>query len=205
MPFTVDQTSRCAATEHAIEAWVERGDEGAAAWIVSHYRPAVESVVTRLPLWWQQQDALQDTFARAFSALHCYEPRSPFAHWLAVIAKNVCHKHLRMFSRRAPHLLMPAVDEVEEALRSLPCRTMPPDEILSRSELCNAAWYAVESLPDFGRRLFERYAVDGEPAAEVAADLGMTPGAVRVSVSRTRQALQQRLHHESEAIRGRYA
>ena len=191
MHFTVHPAS--SATIHAIHAWVESGDESAAAWIVSHYRSTVENIAGRLPLWWQQQDAVQDTFAHAFCALHRYQPEKPFAHWLSVIAKHVCLKHQRTLSRRAPHLILPAASLDDELLDTLPCRTRPPDEILARSELCAAASRAFEALPDDNRHLFERHAIEGHPAHDLAAELGTTPGAVRVSVSRMRRQLQQRV------------
>jgi RNA polymerase sigma-70 factor (ECF subfamily) len=86
------------------------------------------------------EDAVQETFVRAWKGIDRFEGRSPLRSWLYRIATNVCFDMLEGRTRRArPMDLGPAGEPVVENLRT-------PDQ----------GW--IEPMPD------ERVVPDGDPA-----------------------------------------
>jgi RNA polymerase sigma-70 factor (ECF subfamily) len=176
-----------------------RADD-AAAWdrLVALYAPLVLHWCRRCGL--QEQDAA-DVFQEVFQAVATHLGRfrkeqtgDTFRGWLRTITRNKVHDHFRRLGRepggvggtdaqrRMAQLpaAAPADDsaEDEQAERDLFHRGLE----LIRSEFEAKTWQA-----------FWRTAVDAQPAAEVAAELGMSPGAVRVAKCRVLQRLREEL------------
>jgi RNA polymerase sigma-70 factor (ECF subfamily) len=176
-----------------------RADD-AAAWdrLVALYAPLVLHWCRRCDL--QEQDAA-DVFQEVFQAVATHLGRfrkekagDTFRGWLRTITRNKVRDHLRRLGRepggvggtdaqyRMAQLpaAAPAEDSAadERAERDLFHRGLE----LIRAEFEEKTWQA-----------FWRTAVDGQPAADVAAELGLSPGAVRVAKCRVLQRLREEL------------
>src|SRR5437660_12786759 len=69
----------------------------------------------------EAEDAVQDTFLRAWRAYDKFEGRAAFRCWLSRIATNVCLDSLNGRNRRArPMDFGPAAEPVESSLHTLP-------------------------------------------------------------------------------------
>src|SRR5947209_13454928 len=87
----------------------------------------------------EAEDAVQETFIRAWRAYDRFEGRSAFRSWLYRIATNVCFDMLNGRQRRArPMDLGPSCEPVESNLRELPevtwIQPVPDELVLSESD-----------------------------------------------------------------------
>jgi RNA polymerase sigma-70 factor (ECF subfamily) len=117
------------------------------------------------------EDATSLVFAKALAALPEYRDENPsFRSWLFAIAHNVLADALR--SRR-PDQPLTAMDAVASP-------TPTPEEEIVRSEEHRTVRALLTLMPSSEARLLE-LRLAGLTGAEIAAALGMTPGAVRVA------------------------
>lgn len=77
------------------------GDAGAFALIVEQYRQSVFRICVRILGGSDEaEDAVQETFVRAWQSLQGYDPRYSIATWLRTIACRLCYDVLRRRTRR---------------------------------------------------------------------------------------------------------
>jgi RNA polymerase sigma-70 factor (ECF subfamily) len=173
-----------------------------AAWdrLVTLYAPVVLGWCRRWDL--QEQDAA-DVFQEVFSAVathiagfHRDQPGDTFRGWLRTIAMNKVRDHFRRLGRdpqgaggtdaltRLAQLPSPAPIAEEE----------PRDDSAATNGLFRRALELIrDQFEERTWQAFWRTAVEGRAAADVAADLRMTAGAVRVAKSRVLQRLREEL------------
>jgi RNA polymerase sigma-70 factor (ECF subfamily) len=173
----------------------------AAAWdrLVGLYAPLVLAWCRRWDL--QEQDAA-DVFQEVFRAVathisqfHRDKPGDTFRGWLRTITSNKVRDHFRRLGRE------PQGAGGTDALSRLaqlpaPARTEDgaPDEAQADSGLFRRALELIrDQFEERTWQAFWRTAVDGRAPRDVAAELGMTAGAVRVAKSRVLQRLREEL------------
>ena len=184
----------CQQTQHdeaaaAIRRWLDEGDESAAGWIVSHYRPYVHRIVRGwLPQWWMVEDVMQDVFSRAFIALPRFDPRRPFDAWLATIARNTCAKSLR--ASRITRSNVPMEEEMIDAIGET--HLPSADDRMLRAERIRQIHCLLAILPLQDRRILFLYRIRDLSAEEVAARTGLSSGNVRLRAMRAQQELRSR-------------
>lgn len=99
-------------TDRAIIQRVLSGDVEAYARLVDrHYGRCVRIAVRILGNREDAEDAIQETFLRAFHALGDYEDRERFSAWLATILVNQCRSQLARTRRR--EVVFPDVDPLD--------------------------------------------------------------------------------------------
>jgi len=130
-------------------------------------------------------DLTAETFARAWLIRGRYRDHESGSAlpWLLGIAGNVLRESLRR----------QRVDDRARTRLGLP-RSLAPDPgfeaVDERLSLPEAVLEAVAELPDADRRLLRLRAVDGRPYREIATEVGCTPQAARLRVSRLLRQLQ---------------
>lgn len=179
-----------AETSEAIRRWLDEGDQDAAAWIVSHYRPYVRKVVEGwLPQWWMSEDVVQDAFAKAFSGLGCYDHGRPFSQWLAAIARNTCAKVLKQVRRRQEWIAEGAMNE-RDGDRPLAHHAASADAAILSRERGLMVRELLMKLNTRDRRLVVLYRIEQQPAEAVAERLHLTAGNVRIRAHRAERLLR---------------
>jgi len=124
-------------------------------------------------------DAVAETFVRAWASLHRYrEMGVPFVGWLYGIARNV------------------VADEFRRRRRVEPTDRVPEEMIGSTVDDDLSLEAAMARLPDDQRKVVELKFLVGLTNAEVGSVLGITPGAVNSkqwrALGRLRRALEER-------------
>ena len=174
-----------------------KGDEQAFAELVRRYQAAVYRTVHRLlGNSSEKEDAVQETFLRAFTALGKFDPKYPFGPWVLRIAGNYCIDQLRKRKSGKLRLWSELGDvEQERLLRDF----TQEDSGVGSSETAYTEGYArvarslLDGLNPKYKTAFILREIDEREYSEVAGILGTTETAARVRVSRARSELQKKL------------
>jgi RNA polymerase sigma-70 factor (ECF subfamily) len=173
-----------------------------AAWerLVRLYAPLVASWLRRWGVAEQDiGDLLQEVFtavARNLPRFRAEHPGDTFRGWLATIAKNKMRDHFR---RRATETLGAGGSEASRYLQQIPAPTIPDDDAAESDAvlLDELLLRALESIRgEFHDQTWQAFwgvVVEGRATADVAGDLGMKPGTVRVAKSRVLLRLRKEL------------
>ena len=153
----------------------------------------------------EAEDAVQETFLRAFRGFESFEGRSAMKTWLHRIATNVCLDMLRGRQNRVrPMDMGPAREPIESNLRTLPEVTWlepipdsvvasdpdPADTVVSRETVRLAFVAALQHLPPRQRAVLILCEVMSWKATEVAELLGTSAASVNSALQRARATLK---------------
>lgn len=174
-----------------------------AAWdrLVRLYAPLVASWCRRMGVAEQDVgDLLQEVFSAVAAHLerfHSDRPTDTFRGWLATITRNKVRDHFR---RRAIEPAAAGGSEANFRFERIAAPRVPddPPEVPTSDVLLDDLLKrALEAIrPEFHERTWRAFwgtVVEGRAAADVAADLDMQPGAVRVAKSRVLLRLRREL------------
>jgi RNA polymerase sigma-70 factor (ECF subfamily) len=177
--------------------------ENSAAWVrlVNLYAPLAANWCRRWRVPDQDiVDVLQDTFAAVATNLarfHKDEPHGTFRGWLRTITYS---KTIDYFRRRTDRPTAAGGTEASMRLAQIPDpQTIAdfPDDTDDDPALTETLHRALTGIrPEFQEKTwqaFTRTVIEGRPAADVAAELKMQPGAVRVAKSRVLKRLRLEL------------
>lgn len=157
------------------------GDEQAWQALCEQHEPQVRAVAhARLRDHHAAQDVVQETMLRAWTRLHQLEDPNRLAAWLKTIAANVAIDHVRRDRATAP-------------LSAVPDRPAPlpsHDDVVVASEEAERLHGHLERLREVDRRALWQRDGHGVPVHELAEELGMTTGSVRVLLSRARRQVR---------------
>jgi RNA polymerase sigma-70 factor (ECF subfamily) len=172
--------------------WLARarsGDRDAYGELVRHYEPHVQRLCRRLlGSAIESEDAAQESFARAHSALGSYDPARPFQRWLLAIAAHCAIDVLRR--RRREQRLFDG--ELADAGAFVDPGLSPLQHGLA-SELRGRLLAAIESQPDLYRvPLVLRYYADLD-YGEIAEILNVSRNQVATLLFRARGRLREEL------------
>jgi RNA polymerase sigma-70 factor (TIGR02960 family) len=147
----------------------------------------------------EAEDAVQETFLRAWRGREHFEGGALFRAWLYRIATNVCLDVLRSRSRRAPELrsfaevpwLQPYPDRLLDEIA--PTDDQPDAVAVARETIELAFLAALQVLPPRQRAALLLRDVLGMPATETASLLDTTVAAANSAVQRARATMQEHL------------
>ena len=168
-------------SDRRLRALVAAGHDRAFEAIVERYRRPLSRYLRRLLSEPLAEDVLQTTFVRAWQALAGGAEVRDLRPWLYRIAHNQAVNALRAAG--------PGDSELPDALAA-PQATAAPDVAAERSEELRSTLRGITALPDRQRAALMGVAVDDRAHADVAAELGLSDGALRQLLLRARTALR---------------
>lgn len=172
------------------------GDEAAFGALVDRHRRALHVHCYRmLASFHEAEDAVQETFLRAWRNRERFAGETLFRAWLYRIATNVCLDQLRGSNRRAA--MVQSFAEVPW-LEPYPDRLLDeierPDEAAVARETIELAFLvALQALPPRQRATLIARDVLGWPASQTARALDTSVAAVHSALQRARATMQEQL------------
>jgi RNA polymerase sigma-70 factor (ECF subfamily) len=136
------------------------------------------------------EDALQDTFLRAYVALDSFEGRSQFASWLTRIAINSALMTLRKRRSRAEVSFdLPSESEEHSQIFDVCDTALNPEQIYEQRQRCYCALRAVHKLNPRLRTPLSIWMKQECSMKEVARTLGLPLATVKARLHRARKRL----------------
>ena len=160
--------------------------------VVKYQRRVARHVARYLKSAADVEDAVQETFIRAYRGLAAFRGDSAFYSWLYRIAANVAIRHLE---RQPQHILLgdDAPEERVDAFEPGISDSEQPERTLIAAQIADTVQRALAKLqPDLAEALL-LYEVEGKPYAEIATMLGIPIGTVRTRIFRAREFIARRL------------
>ncbi len=176
------------------------GDHGAYELLVLKYQRRVERLVARMVRDVDLvPDITQETFLRAWRALHQFRGDAQFYTWLYRIAVNTAKKAL-LDLRRDPVITESALrgaggDEGDETsvLDREQTSDETPETVLAAQEIAAAVNDAMAALPEELRQAVTLREIEGMSYDEIATAMDCPIGTVRSRIYRAREAISARI------------
>lgn len=169
------------------------GDTAAFEEIIRANKERVLKVVSNMVPSDAVEEAAQETFVRAYGALHSFRGKGAFEHWLVRIAVNTCYDYWRRERKRK---VVP-VSDVE--LHALESRML--DERLSEDAAVDAAKElldaALQHLSPADRLVFSLLYLEGLSMKEVGEQMNWSVAQVKIRSFRARHRLKDVLKKSS--------
>jgi RNA polymerase sigma-70 factor (ECF subfamily) len=139
----------------------------------------------------EAQDAMQDTFLKAFQHIGEFQGRSKFSTWLLSIAANTAVQRVR--GRKHFESIDEASSEEDPAFRPQNIRawTEDPEQLYSRAERRGLVESAMMQLPPKYRAVLVLRDIEQLSGAEAAAALGLGIPAMKARLLRARLMLRE--------------
>ncbi|MDR2325778.1 MAG: RNA polymerase sigma factor RpoE [Acidovorax sp.] len=174
------------------------GDQRAYELLVLKYQRRIERLIARMVRDTDLvQDIAQETFLRAYRALHQFRGEAQFYTWLYRIAVNTAKKAL-LDMKRDPVLTESALQtasEDDETSRPAnePINEETPETVLAAQEIAAAVNAAMEALPEDLRQAVTLREIEGLSYEEIATAMECPIGTVRSRIFRAREAISARV------------
>jgi RNA polymerase sigma factor (sigma-70 family) len=136
----------------------------------------------------QAEDAMQNTYLKAFLHLARFRRDSGFGTWLTQIMINECLMILRTRKRFTMETLDEGGADVNHE-----SFVVPPSDSLHHQDIKTVLETAIQTLPRVHRAVYLLREVQHMSTAETAASLGLSEANVKVSLHRAREALKAEL------------
>jgi len=174
------------------------GDNKAFELLVVKYQRRIQRLIGRMVRDVDLvEDIAQETFIRAYRALHQFRGEAQFYTWLYRIAVNTAKKAL-VDMKRDPTVsdaaFRPNDDEDETSRpRNEPISDETPESVLAANEIAAAVNAAMEALPAELRQAVTLREIEGLTYEEIAEVMNCPIGTVRSRIFRAREAISVRV------------
>lgn len=184
------------------------GDQRAFELLVIKYQRRIQRLIGRMVRDVDLvEDIAQETFIRAYRALHQFRGDAQFYTWLYRIAVNTAKKAL-MDLKHDPTVSETALrsaDEEDETSRAgnEPMTDETPESVLAAKEIGAVVNAAMEALPADLREAIVLREIEGLSYEEIAVAMNCPIGTVRSRIFRAREAISARIRPMLESQSGK--
>jgi RNA polymerase sigma-70 factor (ECF subfamily) len=177
------------------------GDHSAFRVLVKRHESRVYALAMRIlhdPEW--AQDAVQESFLKAYRSIRKFEGRAAFGTWMYRLTYNQCldMKRADKSGRYADwdEERTAISEESKVSGQSLSSSIRGPGEEVERGELREQLGKAIETLPEAIRQTLVMREIDGLPYGEIAELLEIPKGTVMSRLFHARKRLQEVLREQ---------
>ena len=173
------------------------GDQKAFELLVIKYQRRIERLIGRMVRDVDLvEDIAQETFIRAYRALHQFRGDAQFYTWLYRIAVNTAKKFL-MEMKRDPILTESQIKSNDDDETNSPGIELTSDEtpesVLAAKEIASAVNAAMDALPEDLRQAVVLREIDGLTYEEIAEVMNCPIGTVRSRIFRARESISAKV------------
>lgn len=196
-PQSADTSARPVDVDFELVQRTVAGDQRAYELLVIKYQRRIERLIGRMVRDTDLvPDIAQETFIRAYRALHQFRGEAQFYTWLYRIAVNTAKKFLLDLKRN------PVVyegtssgndDDETYRPRYEQSTDETPETVLAAKEIAEAVNAAMEALPADLRQAVTLREIEGLSYEEIAQVMECPIGTVRSRIFRAREAISQRV------------
>jgi RNA polymerase sigma-70 factor (ECF subfamily) len=140
-------------------------------------------------------DIVQDTFLKAFNALHSYNQTFPFPAWLYKIASNTCIDYFRR-KRIRPISIDNINREGGDIYDIIPDKSTPIDVNIINNETKEELLKAVEQLPLRFKQCIQLRHFEELSYEEISIKMNLPLGTVKITLFRARKMLLNMLSNK---------
>jgi len=173
------------------------GDKRAYGLLVLKYQRRIQRLIGRMVRDVDLvEDIAQETFIRAYRALHQFRGDAQFYTWLYRIAVNTAKKFLLELKHdpTVSESFLANDDEDETSWKkNEPIADDGPESILAAKEIAAVVNAAMDDLPDDLRRAVTLREIEGLSYEEIATAMNCPVGTVRSRIFRAREAISVRV------------
>lgn len=173
------------------------GDQRAYGLLVLKYQRRIQRLIGRMVRDVDLvEDISQETFVRAYRALHQFRGDAQFYTWLYRIAVNTAKKFLLELKHdpTVAESFLQSDDEDETYRRkNEPTTDEGPESILAAKEIAAVVNAAMDDLPADLRQAVTLREIEGLSYEEIAAAMNCPVGTVRSRIFRAREAISQKV------------
>lgn len=187
------------ATEREIDsvlvARTQLGDKTSFDILVSKYQRKLFRLVLRFvhnPS--EAEDVVQETFIKAYRALHQFRGDAAFYTWIYRIGINTARNFLDNRGRRVPASTEMTAEQMESFSEAENLRDInTPESVLASKQIAETVNLAMNELPDDLRSALMLREIEGLSYEEIALAMACPIGTVRSRIFRAREAVAVRL------------
>ncbi|MFN8367005.1 MAG: sigma-70 family RNA polymerase sigma factor [Candidatus Kapaibacterium sp.] len=177
---------RTIATDIEVIKRIKAGDERLFAILIDRYKTKAMTLAFRmLKNTHDAEDAIQESFIRAFRSLPMFEERSAFSTWFYRIVYNVCASELRKTQQEYVYL-----DDDDAGNNEVEHNDWIPSTLHEQTELENITLREIEKLPAKYSGILTLYCFEELGYEEISAVLQIPIGTVKTHLFRARLQLR---------------
>jgi RNA polymerase sigma-70 factor (ECF subfamily) len=183
------------ANEQMLVAAAKEGDASAFVTLCNRHSDKILRRLYRITKNWEDaEDALQDSFLKAYVHLHKFEERSSFSSWLTRIAINSALMLLRKKrARNEIPMEIPSDNEHPTQQREIIDPSETPERRYAQCESKERLSMAIPRLRPCFRSVVELHHFHEQSAAQIAETLSISVPAVKSRLLRAKSALRKSL------------
>ncbi|MDL2284074.1 RNA polymerase sigma factor RpoE [Oxalobacter sp. OttesenSCG-928-P03] len=174
---------------------VQQGDKASFDILVSKYQRKLFRLVLRfVHNQTEAEDVVQETFIKAYRALHQFRGDAAFYTWLYRIAINTARNFLENRGRRVPASTDMTPEQVESFSEGENLRDIStPESLLASKQIAETVNLAINELQDDLKAALMLREMEGLSYEEIAAAMDCPIGTVRSRIFRAREAVAVKL------------
>jgi len=181
--------------DQALVERAQQGDKKAFGMLVEKYHRKLGRLLSRMIRDQAEvEDVVQESFIKAYRALHNFRGDSAFYTWLYRIGINTAKNYLVSMGRRPQVLQDVEIDDVENFEDGSEMRTMEtPETAMMTKEIAQTVNDTVASLPEELRTAITLRELEGLSYEEIATLMQCPIGTVRSRIFRARETIALKL------------
>jgi RNA polymerase sigma-70 factor, ECF subfamily len=147
------------------------------------------------------EDAVQETFLRAFKQLRTFDGRSSFSTWIYRVCANCTIDSMRVRKKHEQKRVRELEDSETDLLTQQPSKAPSAEQLTHSREISGMLGPALEQLSVMERTAFVMRHYEGLGIDEIGRILEVQPNAAKHSVFRAVQKLRRALEPLMEGVR----